>query len=83
MATIPTTSDRGKCPILAGFSRALISYAEDQVDHLTKRLRDSLNAAVMEDVYCEFLAQIESEIGVTINQTALRQVVTGQNADNN
>jgi hypothetical protein len=33
-----------------------------------------------DDLFAEFLAQLESEIGVNINQAALRQVVTGARA---
>jgi peptidyl-prolyl cis-trans isomerase D len=44
----------------------------------TKRLRESLNTAMSEAIYAEYIGQIESEIGVTINPAGLRQVVTGQ-----
>ncbi len=44
----------------------------------TKRLRQSLNSALSEDLLNEFIAQVESEVGVTINQKALQQVITGQ-----
>jgi peptidyl-prolyl cis-trans isomerase D len=42
-----------------------------------KQLQESLNRALADDIFGEYIAQLESEIGVTINQTALRQVVTG------
>jgi peptidyl-prolyl cis-trans isomerase D len=42
-----------------------------------KRIRDQLNTALSEDIYGEYIGQIESEIGVTINPAGLRQVVTG------
>jgi len=45
----------------------------------TKQLQESLNRALADDIFGEYIAQLESEIGVTINQTALRQVVTGVN----
>ena len=50
-----------------------------------KALRDSLNRAFADDLYGAYIAQIEDAIGVTINPTGLRQVVTGQNVpdDNN
>jgi len=44
-----------------------------------KQLQESLNRALADDVFGEYIAQLENEIGVTINQTALRQVVTGVN----
>jgi peptidyl-prolyl cis-trans isomerase D len=51
----------------------------------SKKLKDQMSNAMSEDVYNEFIGQLESEIGVTINPAGLRQVVTGQNApdDNN
>ena len=36
---------------------------------------------VSDDVFAEYLAQLESEVGVTINQSALRQVITGARGD--
>src|SRR5215204_6414236 len=44
-----------------------------------KQLQESLNRALADDVFGEYIAQLENQIGVTINQTALRQVVTGVN----
>jgi peptidyl-prolyl cis-trans isomerase D len=46
-----------------------------------KNIRDSLSRMLSDDLFAEFLAQLESEIGVTINQAALRQVVTGARGD--
>jgi hypothetical protein len=45
----------------------------------SKRLRDALNNAISGDVQNEYLALLEREIGVTINEQALRQVLSGQN----
>jgi peptidyl-prolyl cis-trans isomerase D len=42
-----------------------------------KNIRDVLNRSLMEDIYSQYVAQIETDIGVTINQAAVRQVVTG------
>ena len=45
-----------------------------------KQLRQALNTAFADDVYAAYVAKIQDEVGVTINQAGLRQVVTGQNA---
>jgi peptidyl-prolyl cis-trans isomerase D len=42
-----------------------------------KRLVDSLNRGLSEDMFSEYIAKLESEIGVTINQSALNQVTSG------
>ena len=44
-----------------------------------KQLQESLNRAFADDMFGEYIAQLENEIGVTINQAAVRQVVTGVN----
>lgn len=50
----------------------------------SKRLRSTLNNAISGDVYGEYLELLEREVGVTINERALRQVLSGQNvADDN
>lgn len=43
-----------------------------------KRLRASLNNAMSGDIFGEYLALLEKEVGVTINERALRQVLSGQ-----
>jgi peptidyl-prolyl cis-trans isomerase D len=43
----------------------------------TKQLQEALNRAFADDIFGEYVAQLQDQIGVTINQTALRQVVTG------
>lgn len=45
----------------------------------SKRLRTALNNSMSGDIYGEYLTLLEREIGVTINERALRQVLTGQN----
>ena len=56
----------------------------DLASEESKRLREALNNAVSGDVQNEYLALLEREIGVTINERALRQVLNGQNvADDN
>jgi peptidyl-prolyl cis-trans isomerase D len=53
----------------------------------SKRLQDTLTRTFADDIYAEFIAKLEDEIGVNINQAGLRQVVTGSGAtaddDNN
>ena len=43
----------------------------------TKQLQEALNRALADDIFGEYVAQLQDQIGVTINQAALRQVVTG------
>jgi peptidyl-prolyl cis-trans isomerase D len=43
----------------------------------TKRLVETLNRGLSEDVFSEYVARLENETGVTINQAALNQVITG------
>jgi peptidyl-prolyl cis-trans isomerase D len=52
----------------------------DPQSEQAKQLQNSLNAAYDNDIYSAYVASIENEVGVTINQAGLRQVVTGQNA---
>jgi peptidyl-prolyl cis-trans isomerase D len=51
----------------------------DLASEESKRLRDALNNAISGDVQNEYLTLLEREIGVTINERALRQVLSGQN----
>ena len=51
----------------------------DLASEESKRLREALNNAISGDVQNEYLALLEREIGVTINDRALRQVLSGQN----
>jgi peptidyl-prolyl cis-trans isomerase D len=44
----------------------------------TVRLRTTMNSAMSDDVFGEFVGLLEREVGVTINERALRQVLTGQ-----
>src|SRR5262249_47489097 len=46
----------------------------------SKRLEESLTRTFADDIYAEFIAKLEDEIGVNINQAGLRQVVTGSGA---
>jgi peptidyl-prolyl cis-trans isomerase D len=45
----------------------------------TKQLQEALNRALADDIFGEYVARLQDQIGVTINQIALRQVVTGVN----
>jgi peptidyl-prolyl cis-trans isomerase D len=46
-----------------------------------KNMRGALSRMAAEDLFGEYLVQLESEIGVSINQPALRQIVTGARGD--
>jgi peptidyl-prolyl cis-trans isomerase D len=48
----------------------------------TKRVVETLDRGLSEDILGEYIARLESEIGVTINQSALNQVVGGGAGDN-
>jgi peptidyl-prolyl cis-trans isomerase D len=45
----------------------------------TKQLKTTLNNGVSEDLFQQYETLIESEVGVTINEKALRQILSGQN----
>jgi peptidyl-prolyl cis-trans isomerase D len=49
----------------------------------SKRTVEALNRALSEDIAGEYIGQLESEIGVTINQSALNQVISGGAGDVN
>ncbi len=42
-----------------------------------KRLTEMLNRGLSEDMFSEYVARLQDEVGVTINQSALNQVVSG------
>ncbi len=48
-----------------------------------KRAKETLNRAISEDMFSEYITRLENEIGVTINQSALNQVISGGAADTN
>jgi len=54
-----------------------LDMASDEV----KRTVDSLNRSLSEDQLSEYSARLESEVGVTINQNALNQVISGGAVD--
>jgi peptidyl-prolyl cis-trans isomerase D len=42
-----------------------------------KSIAQNLNRSLSEDVFTQYITQVQSEIGVTINGSAVRQVITG------
>jgi peptidyl-prolyl cis-trans isomerase D len=48
-----------------------------------KRTQEALSRSLSEDIFGEYVARLQSEIGVTINQSALSQVVGGGAAGTN
>ena len=48
-----------------------------------KRLADTLDRGLSEDMFAEYIARLETEIGVTFNQSALNQVISGGAVDTN
>ncbi len=49
----------------------------DPASEESKRIIEALNRGLSEDIFGEYIARLESEIGVTINQSALNQVISG------
>jgi peptidyl-prolyl cis-trans isomerase D len=49
----------------------------DVASEEAKRAQETLNRSVTEDIFSEYVARLESELGVTINQSALNQVISG------
>ena len=50
-----------------------------------KTIAQMLNRSLSEDIFSQYIAQVENEIGVTINRNAVSQVVSGKsiNTSNN
>ena len=42
-----------------------------------KTIAQALNRSLSEDIFSQYIARVENEIGVTINANAVSQVVTG------
>jgi peptidyl-prolyl cis-trans isomerase D len=63
----------------------IVVPAADLASMESKRVQDTLNRTFSDDIYAEFIAKLEDEIGVNINQAGLRQVLTGSaaNTDDN
>jgi peptidyl-prolyl cis-trans isomerase D len=51
----------------------------DEKSEEATRIRDNLNRSFTEDVFGGYLGSLQRQVGVTINDNALKQVVTGQN----
>jgi peptidyl-prolyl cis-trans isomerase D len=48
-----------------------------------KTIAQALNRSLSEDIFSQYIAKVESEIGVTINRNAVSQVVSGSSNNNN
>ena len=59
----------------------IVVPALDMASEEAKRAVETLNRSLSEDILAEYIARLESEIGVTINQSALNQVVSGGAGD--
>jgi peptidyl-prolyl cis-trans isomerase D len=59
----------------------IVVPALDMASDEAKRTLETLNRSLSEDILAEYVARLESEIGVTINQNALNQVVSGGAGD--
>ena len=53
----------------------------DMASEDAKRALETLNRGLSEDILAEYIAWLESDVGVTINQSALNQVVSGGAGD--
>jgi peptidyl-prolyl cis-trans isomerase D len=57
----------------------IVEPTTDLASEESKRLRGALNNAMVGDVIAEYTQLLEREIGVTINERALQQVLSGRN----
>jgi peptidyl-prolyl cis-trans isomerase D len=48
-----------------------------------KRIEDSTRRALTEDLLAQYVAQLQTDLGATINQDALRRVASGSSSDQN
>jgi peptidyl-prolyl cis-trans isomerase D len=48
-----------------------------------KRITDAMRRSISEDIIAQYITRLQADIGASINQTALRQAVSGSNADPN
>jgi len=55
---------------------------DDQSEE-ARNVRETLVRSFNEDVFGEYLAYLQRQVGVTINENALKQVVTGQSSTSN
>ena len=49
----------------------------DSQSDVSKRMVEALNRGLSEDVVGEYIGHLQAEVGVTINRSALNQVVSG------
>ena len=55
----------------------------DANSNQTKTMAETLNRSLSQDLFGQYIAKVESEIGVTINRNAVNQVVSGGNSSGN
>jgi peptidyl-prolyl cis-trans isomerase D len=53
----------------------------DTASEDAKRMVEALNRGLSEDILAQYIARLESDIGVTVNQSALNQVIGGASGD--
>ena len=53
----------------------------DAASEDAKRTVETLNRGLSEAILAEYITRLESDIGVTINQSALNQVIGGASGD--
>ena len=58
----------------------MVEPTTDLASEESKRLRGALNNAMVGDVQTEYIQLLEREIGVSVNDRALQQVLSGKNA---
>jgi peptidyl-prolyl cis-trans isomerase D len=52
----------------------------DLKSEAAKTIAQNLNRSLSEDVFSQYITQVQSEIGVTINRNAVSQVITGNSS---
>ena len=57
----------------------VVEPTTDLASEESKRLRGALNNAMVGDVLAEYTQLLQREIGMTINERALQQVLSGRN----
>jgi peptidyl-prolyl cis-trans isomerase D len=55
----------------------------DEKSEEVTRVRDSLNRSFTEDVFGGYLSYLQRQVGVSINENAKKQIITGQNPNAN
>ena len=62
---------------IAGLACWLTRTRSRRSPPMRHRTLDILNRGLSEDIFSEYISRLENEIGVTINQSALNQVISG------